>query len=347
MVVQRVNSGNQKSGLDFGIVVILIFLIIFLARCISIVSKNTERGGLAYVQMLNFSLPVIETQVYNEGAYLENDYSIKNIALEALGLEDITTEKILKAEVPMISDSLMSIDGKLVEYSEYKLGEGSISKYDKTEVPKGIHDDSLKKELNKSKPEVLIYHTHSAENYAESKGPTDNKDQNVVGVGEVIENELEKRYGISVIHDKTKHDVSYNDSYDRSRETAKKYSDKYGNSFKLVIDLHRDGGKNKSAFTQNIKGKDAAKVMFVTTRNSKKFEKNNKVANDLQKLTENTFPGLTRDRMIYNNGINAFNQDIFDNSVIFEIGANINTSSETQYTGELMARVIAEYINGK
>lgn len=347
MSIQRKNISTQKKSIDFGIVIFLLFLIFFVGRCISIMGRNTERGGLAYVQILNFTLPVVENQVYNEGAYLENHYSIKNICLEALGLSNLTEEGILISEMPMLAHDLKLDPEKEVEFAEYELGEESVLKYDKTEKKDDVRTDELKKEFSKNKKEILIYHTHTAENYAESKGPTDNKKNNVVGVGEVLEKELEETYGISVIHDKTKHDVSYNDSYDRSRETVKKYHEKYGDKFDLVIDLHRDGGSKKSSFVQKVNGKNAAKVMFVTTRNSKNFANNNKIADSLQSITEELYPGLTRKRMIYNHGDNCFNQDIFKNGILFEIGANVNTSGEAQYTAKLMARVIAEYLSGK
>ena len=71
------------------------------------------------------------------------------------------------------------------------------------------------------------------------------RDTNVVGVGDVLANELEENYGISVIHDKTNHCISYNDSYTRSGETVDKYLQEYGD-FKMIIHLHRDSLDDKS-----------------------------------------------------------------------------------------------------
>ena len=66
-------------------------------------------------------------------------------------------------------------------------------------------------------PKVLIMHTHTSESYLETDGArtTDNT-KNVVRVGEVIKETLEKN-GISVLHDTTQNDVpSYNGSYNKA-----------------------------------------------------------------------------------------------------------------------------------
>ena len=94
---------------------------------------------------------------------------------------------------------------------------------------------------------MLIYHSHTTEAYlASDKDTTKNtfnadETKNVVAVGDVIAEELENKYGISVIHDKTVNNVpDYNSSYKNSGVILDKYLKKYGD-FDLIIDLHRDG----------------------------------------------------------------------------------------------------------
>lgn len=351
---------KMNSSMDIGITVLLIFIVIFFGRCIHILKNNNERGGLAYVELLNFSMPLIETQVYNEGAYYESNVSLKSIALEAVGLSDISLTKLVNNEVPIFKLNNKSGDGyekvqyeKVQEYTPFELSDGSILKYTDDEKS-NLYNPKLKKELNKSNPEVLIYHTHTGENYIETEKSTNDQRYNVVGVGNVIKQELEEKYGISVIHDKTIHDTSYNDSYNRSRETVKKYAEKYNDSFKLVIDIHRDGvdlkratEKTKSLFKTEINGESVAKLMYVNSRNSSKFTANSKVEKKLSAITNELYPGLLRKTYTYNHGINAFNQDIFSNSILIEVGANTNTSKEAMTSAKYLARIIAEYINGK
>lgn len=345
---------KNNSSIDIGVMVLLITIVIFFGRCIYILKNNNERGGLAYVELLNFSMPLIETQVYDEGAYYENNLSLKNIVLEAVGLSDINLTKLVNSEIPMfkLNDKLAEID-EVEEYTPFQLSDGAVSRYTEEEK-NNLYNPELKKELNKSNPEVLIYHTHTGENYIESEKPTNDQKYNVVGVGDIIKKELEEKYGISVIHDKTIHDTSYNDSYNRSRETVKKYAEKYGDSFKLVIDIHRDGvdlkkatEKTKNLFTTNINGESVAKIMYVNSRSSSKFKANDKLEKELSKITNELYPGLAKKTYTYNRGINSFNQDIFSNSILLEVGANINTSKEAMTSAKYVARIIAEYINGK
>lgn len=333
--------------------ILLVCLVIFFGRCIYIMKNNSERGGLAYVELLNFSMPLVKTQVYDEEAYYENNFSLKNIALEALGLSDLSLEKLVSNEIPMFKiDDYVKENKEDSGYSPFELDSESIIKYT-SEEKNNLYNPKLKKELNQSKPEVLIYHTHTGEGYSETKNFTDDSNHNVVGVGEIITKELEENYGISVIHDKTVHDVSYNDSYNRSRDTVKKYYDKYGDNFKLVIDIHRDGidkkkatNRTKDLFTVNINKQSMARIMFLNTRGSSKFSYNEKMRKKLYNIANSLYPGLVTSET-WNRGINLLNQDILSNSILFEVGSNINTSKEAMTSAKYIARVIAEYINGK
>ena len=123
----------------------------------------------------------------------------------------------------------------------------------------------MKKTLNNAKPEVLIYHSHTSEAYRTSDKDTSktssssDQTKNVCAVGDVIAEELEKNYGIAVIHDKTVHDKGdYNGAYKKSGVTLDKYLKEYGN-FKLIIDLHRDS-VDKNAVTTKINGENVAQI---------------------------------------------------------------------------------------
>jgi Stage II sporulation protein P (SpoIIP). len=122
-----------------------------------------------------------------------------------------------------------------------------------------------KKALNKDKPEILIYHTHTSESFGENGNYNDDPKKNIVDVGEELKAELENNYGISVIHDTTVHNNDFNRSYYKSRETVDKYMKKYGD-FKLVIDMHRDALYSRSSITTKMNGENVTKVMFVLTK---------------------------------------------------------------------------------
>ena len=73
-----------------------------------------------------------------------------------------------------------------------------------TYAPEGLLDAGnfmnmdLSIDLQGEEPKVLIYHTHSQEAFADSR-PGEWQDT-VVGLGETLKNNLETRYGISVLH---------------------------------------------------------------------------------------------------------------------------------------------------
>ena len=356
---RRIGSQKKIRGrprASIGLIFLMILASIFFIRVIGVLKDNKERGAFVYVQLLNIGLPVVENEVYDEGSYAENKLSISNLCFEALGIKDITYEKILSKELSIFG----SVDTKdekniykdkydvdnMFAYNPFKVSEDSISKEINTSDSTNtqIYNPALKKTLDDSKPEVLIYHTHTSENYDANCPDSLNEETNVVGVGDVLENELRNNYGISVIHDKTNHCESYDDSYKRSAETVDYYLKEYGD-FKIIIDLHRDSVDNKGATTTEVYGMSASRIMFVNAKNSTRYEKNKELTEKIFNKTEELFPGLGRKIYTYNRGKNAFNQSKSDGCVLFEIGSHTNTPEESKVTAECMARVIAEILN--
>lgn len=349
-------SRKRKIDISPGYILLIILVIIFCVRAVGVINSYRERGGFAYVQLLNFSMPIIETQAYNEDDYAENKLNIKRVVSEALGLSNITTYGIVGSEVTFFNSIKASNTGTKLPFSlfkPYELKQESIAKFTAEEIAElnsvsEAYDSSLKKTLNTAVPEVLIYHTHTTEAYSDVSGWTEEEDFSVVGVGNILADELQNGYGISVIHDKTNHYKTYNGCYDRSAATVKKYLEQYGD-FKLIIDLHRDGTDNKDYVTVNLNGKNVARVMFVTAEVSERYQSNSKVANELAGITNRLFPGLLRNVPVtvyeYPYGIGGFNLGLSDNMALMEVGADINTAQEARLTAKYMARVIAEYIN--
>ncbi|WP_294395021.1 stage II sporulation protein P [uncultured Clostridium sp.] len=353
--------GSQKKirgrpGARIGLIILIILVSIFFIRVIGVLKDNKERGAFVYVQLLNIGLPIVESEVYDEGSYAENKLSISNVCFDAVGLKDMTYQKILSKELSILRNIDTGNTNYVYEdkgdrnsifvYNPFTVSEDSISKEtaasDITNTQ--IYNPSLKKPLDDSKPEVLIYHTHTSENYGADCPDSLNEETNVVGAGDVLENELRNNYGISVVHDKTNHCESYNDSYKRSAETVDYYLKEYGD-FKIIIDLHRDSVDNKAATTTEIYGMSASRIMFVNAKNSTRYAKNKELTEKIFNKTQELFPGLPRKIYTYNRGINAFNQSKSDGCVLFEIGSHTNTPEESKVTAECMARVIAEILN--
>ncbi len=369
--MQWINDGNnvnrKKHGISIGYIVLLALMIIFFIRAGSVVNSYRERGGLAYVQLLNYSMPVVKTQIYDSTAYRENKVTIKRVVVEALGLNKITTYGIIGNEVSFFSNiNKVDSNGVLDSGSKptfnlfepYVVKEESIARVTEEELAElnktsAAYDPSLKKTLDEANVEILIYHTHTHEGFAESGADTEQEDFSVVGVGEVLAQELEEGYGISVIHDKTVHDTSpYDQSYYRSGPTVQSYLDQFPN-LKFVIDLHRNSGPSKDRTTVEINGQSLARIMFVTSQASPYYTEMMQAVNQMISTSEELFPGLLADGnngvglYEYPRGSNNFNQALSPACILTEFGTELNTAQEAKLSAKYLARLIAEYLNSK
>lgn len=356
------NKKRSRMRIPIGVLLFVSFLMFFMVRFVKVTLDKDDRGNLAYVQLLNSGMPLIKASYYDDQAYAESKITVKSLALEALNLDEVDPLSLALKQIPYLNSfehnfkpsylTLNNIDSfslnddslEILAEKEEKEEEADVSATRETSV----YDSSLKKELNQGKPEVLIYHTHTTESYYPAEKDSQDENLNVVGVGDVLAKELEENYGVSVIHDKTMHSASYNDSYKRSRETVKKYINKY-EDFKLVIDLHRDSIPNdkKAAVTKEINGESIAKIMMVTTRNSPNYESAKNLAENFTAKANELFPGMARSVYTYNRGSGAFNQDLSKNSLLIETGAQCNTIEESKGTAKYIARLVAEQLNRK
>lgn len=349
----RVNNNN----FSVGYLIIIVAFMVFLIRAIGVINNYKEPGGYAYVQMLNFSMPVVKTQAYDEGTFSDNKLSLKNVVLESLGIRGINAYSIVGKEIGLFSSILgdSNIASSINKLTPFSLKKESIAKMTEEEIAElnkvsAAYDPSLKKTLDNSKPEVLILHTHTTENYSERENLTTDNDFNVSGVGDVLAKELEEGYGISVIHDKTNHSVVYDNAYSRSNETLKKYLNEYGD-FKIIIDLHRDGvdstkaDRLKSVYTINLNDQNLAKMMFVTGQNSERYDANKALVDKLYNTANTLFPGIIRDTYEYPIAATSINYSLSDNFVLIEVGSNVNAAQEAKLTSKYIARIIAEHLN--
>lgn len=344
-------ENRRKNTINLGIIIFIFLIGILFVRVINVLRNSNERGSFAYVQLLNFGMPVLEAETYNEEDFAENKLSIKRVMLEALGISNISPLKIIGGELSVYKSGLSEeVTSNNSSFNPFIINESTIKSKKGTEVAEniqqvnGVVNEALKKPLNTAVPEVLIYHTHTSEAFGGVTPDSSDTNTNIVGVGEALRKELEENYGISVLHDTTNHSQSYNGCYNRSRETVTRYLEKYGD-FKLIIDLHRDSVDNKNAVTANYNGENLAKIMFVNTRNSSRYNKNCEITRQLYNKANELFPGITRDIYTYNSGMVAFNQDLSDNSILIECGSNTNTMEEAVNSTKYIARIIAEVLS--
>lgn len=217
----------------------------------------------------------------------------------------------------------------------------------------------LELSIDKSKPAVLIFHSHTSEGYEMIErewyaqdyiARSNDENLNVVRVGTEIADYLTKS-GYTVIHDKTIHDKSYNDSYANSRKTIEKHLKEHP-EIQIVLDIHRDsitqnnGEKIKPVNT--ISGKKAAQLMIITGAEEGKvtdfpnWEHNLRFALNLQKRCETLFPGLMRPVLFSQR---KYNMDITKFSLLIEMGSEANTLEEACYSGRMLAAALADLMN--
>ena len=208
---------------------------------------------------------------------------------------------------------------------------------------------------DKSKPSVLIFHTHTTESYEmadngwyTSKYATrsENPDRNMVRVGNAIEKELTNA-GFSVIHDTTVHDLQYNGAYSRSRKTVEKIL-RENPSIQVVLDVHRDAIYQQDGThiktSAEINGKKSAQVMIIAgcvdgdVEDFPRWEENLVFALQLHKTAEDSYKGIMRPILFCNR---KYNMDVTPCSLLLEFGSDSNTLDEAVYAGSLMGKSLA------
>lgn len=115
-----------------------------------------------------------------------------------------------------------------------------------------------------AKPQILLYHTHSQEAFADSR--EGEVEDTIIGVGNYLTELLTKNYGYQVIHVTEAFDM---ESGELDRSAAYDYAGTYletileeNPSIEVVIDLHRDGVPENRHLVTEINGKSTAQIMF-------------------------------------------------------------------------------------
>ena len=222
-----------------------------------------------------------------------------------------------------------------------------------------VLSEPLELSIDKSKPTVLIFHSHTSEGYemierdwyaCDYVARSNDETRNIVRVGTEIADYLTK-CGYTVIHDKTIHDKSYNDSYPSSRKTVAKHLEEHP-EIQIVLDIHRDSviqnNGDKLKFINTIGGKKAAQLMIITGAEEGKvedfpnWEYNLRFALQLQKKCATMFPGLMRPVLFSQR---KYNMDMTRFSLLIEMGSEANTLEEACYSGRMLAVALASLMD--
>lgn len=346
--------------------VIIMVSIIFQCNVKASSSNGDPRRDMFYVKIINYTMPFVKVSSFDTDDLAESATTIKDKIFSLFSVDFKDPLTYISKEIAYLnvgnSSTGKDFNEQVFKLNPFRLQDNDVKKTAPSDAKQGqnkaednipdvkatVVNPSIKKTLNLSKPEILIYHTHTSEAFAPFSNPNSynsfDETKNVCAVGDGIAQELQKNYGISVLHDKTIHNYLDTGSYLRSRETLSKYLKKYGD-FKIIIDLHRDDGPSRVV---KINGERTAQIMFVMTEKNPHYDKNIAMVNSMLSISKKLFPGFAVPNVYhYNYGTKYFNQDLSNNACLIEVGTQCNTIDEAKASSKYIARILAEYLNGK
>ncbi len=215
----------------------------------------------------------------------------------------------------------------------------------------------LRMQTKNDQPQILIYHSHSQEEFIDSV-PGD-PSTTIVGVGEYLTQILRDTYGYNVIHVTDVFDVidgklDRNQAYTLASERVSQILEE-NPSVEVVIDLHRDGVADDKRLVTTIDGKETAKVMFLnglsrTAQNGEISYLPNPYIEDnlafsLQMMLEakKYYPDFGR--TIYLRGY-RYNLHLRPKTLLVECGAQTNTLQEEKNAMEPLADILNRVLTG-
>lgn len=203
-------------------------------------------------------------------------------------------------------------------------------------------------------PQILIYHTHSQEDFADST-PGD-EGETIVGMGSYLTTLLQQQ-GFGVIHNKEQFDMidgtlDRNKAYTRAEPVISKILEE-NPSIQIVIDLHRDGVGKNVHLVKEIDGKPTAQVMYFngmsySAKNGEisylpnpYIENNLALTMQMKLASDHLVPGFAR--KIYLKSL-RFNLHLHPGAMLIEAGAQTNTVEEMRNAMEVLARVLGDVL---
>ena len=203
-------------------------------------------------------------------------------------------------------------------------------------------------------PQILIYHTHSQEAFADSV-PGD-VNTGIVGVGEYLTQILTEQYGYRVLHHTGEYDVETRDNAYSKALPAVEQILAENPSLQVIIDLHRDEVAEGTRLVTDLQGRPTARFMFFNglsrtrkTGDIEYLQNDNQEANlafsfQMQLKAAEYYPGLTR--RIYLKGY-RYNMHLRPRTLLVELGAQNNTVEEAMNACDPLAHILDMVLRGE
>lgn len=247
--------------------------------------------------------------------------------------------------------SLESYETLIKEF--YTIDSNTMAGSDQLDVNKLMAKD-MTMSRDSQGPQILIYHTHSQEGFADSVPGDDST--NIQGVGEYLARILEDTYGYQVIHHTGEYDINGRDDAYANALPGVEQVLAENPSIQVVIDLHRDEMPEGNRLVMDLDGKPTARFMFFnglsrtkTTGNitylyNENLEDNLAFSFQMQLKAAEYYPGLTR--KIYLKGY-RYNMHLKPRTLLIELGAQNNTLEEAMNACEPLAHILDMVLSGE
>ncbi len=227
-----------------------------------------------------------------------------------------------------------------------------------TNFPEGIVtvEELFAKDLSMeqlSEPQILIFHTHASEGYADSREGTE--EDTVVGVGDVLTEYL-REAGYNVVHDRTKYDVkdgvvNRDVSYGNALKGLQNNLEMYP-SIEVIIDLHRDSGAKRVC---EVNGVATAQVMLfnglcrnkngpISYLSNENLAANLAFSLQIKCLGDEIYPGFMK--KIYLKGY-RYNMHLAERDLLVEVGTVNNTVSEAKAAMKPFSELVIGILEGE
>ncbi|MDO4677979.1 MAG: stage II sporulation protein P [Eubacteriales bacterium] len=208
-----------------------------------------------------------------------------------------------------------------------------------------------------SAPQILIYHSHASETFADSR--EGRQGDTIVGVGSCLARILKEKYGYHVIHIKDAFDMAggtldRSKAYDYAGEFLTSFLEK-NPSIEVILDVHRDGVPEDRRLVTEINGKKTAQIMFYNGISYTKeqgnvdylpnpyIEDNLAFSFQMEYQAAQYYPDFYR--CIYLAGY-RYNLHLRPKSMLLEVGAQNNTVQEAKNAMEPFAELLDKVLQG-
>lgn len=318
--------------------------------------KSIAEDDLEYDEnAMHLEQSLADAMLAENGMYLDNQTVEQDVTEDAPVDEP---EDIVPAEFTPVQDKSYSY--KWDELRDYKsLVKAFYAVDSTTRAGEGLlqADRLLSEDMSMQgsadEPQILIYHTHSQEAFADSAAGDEST--SIVGVGEYLATILRDKYGYNVIHHNGRYDTESRDyAYNNALPEIEKLLAEYP-GIEVVIDLHRDAMPEEKRLVMNLQGRPTAQFMFFNglSRTAKGeieylenpyLEDNLAFSFQMQAACNEYYPGLAR--RVYLKAY-RYNMHLCPKSLLIELGAQNNTVEEAMNACGPLAHVLDLVLSGE